>query len=35
MSGKVRCHVTFTVKEGEEEAFLAAVAKVLENTKVR
>jgi hypothetical protein len=35
MSGKIRCHVAFTVKEGEEEPFLSAVARVVENSKVR
>jgi hypothetical protein len=35
MSGKIRCHVAFSVKEGEEEFFLAAVAGVVENSKVR
>jgi hypothetical protein len=35
MSGKIRCHVAFTVKEGEEESFLSAVARVVENSKVR
>jgi hypothetical protein len=35
MSGKLRCYVSFDVKEEDESDFLPAVKVVVENSKVR